>query len=114
MTYGTNNQTNIINYSGFDSKSLPFMPNNTCFSIGYNDKYGLVDVMGDKSYNYEPYFEGRVNIEKLLEEKIPKDKKETKIEEQIMQAYYNYFDNNSDKSAPKLEVLTYKGKLKHN
>jgi len=118
------NQVYSLDYGGFDSKSLSEdMPEDTCYSIGFNDTYGLVDVIDDK---HKPYFEGRIDITSLLKELKFEDIKDKKpsskeikkispyIEKEIMNAYDNWFysENNPEEEviSPILEVLTYEGK----
>ncbi|MCK4730754.1 MAG: hypothetical protein KAT28_05545 [Candidatus Aenigmarchaeota archaeon] len=107
-------QETVLNYGRTDGENLPGMPKGIGFSVGYNSRYGLVDVLvsGDVSF-----FEGRVNIEKLLSEYQSADKKEvnSQVEGFIMEAYNNLGDyqNNPEKHinppTPILEVLSYKG-----
>ncbi len=107
-------QETVLNYGRTDGINLPGMPEGIGFSIDYNPKYGLVDVLvsGDVSF-----FEGRINIEKLLSEyqSATKDEVNSQVEGFIMEAYNNLGDslNNPEKyvnpPTPILEVLSYKG-----
>ena len=96
-----------------DGINLLSMEKNKLFAIGYNSKYGLVDVCEDDGV---PYFEGRVNIENLLSENQSEDPRflNSKVEDHIRSSYNNYQDNrdNPEYSSPTpiLEVLTYEGK----
>jgi len=115
-TYSTDN------YGGLNSESLPNMPENTYHAIGFNDTYGLVDVIDEDT---KPYFEGRIDITDLLKklkfkdlkDKGPKSKERVElssnVEKYVMNAYDNWFysQNNSEEDikSPNLEVLTYKG-----
>lgn len=112
------NQVYTLDYGGFESESLPNMPKDTCYSIGFNDTYGLIDVIDD---NHKPYFEGRIDITEFLkelkfediEDKRPDSKEIVKIspfvKNYIMEAYDNFWNSEKDISSPTLEVLTYKG-----
>ncbi|MBR9704770.1 hypothetical protein GOV12_05125 [Candidatus Pacearchaeota archaeon] len=58
-----------LRYGRTDGENLPFMQVGKFFSIGYNPRYGLVDVCED---NGDPFFEGRVNIENELPRMLSK------------------------------------------
>ena len=60
-----------LRYGKTNGLNIPFMPENKFFVVGYNNKYGLLNVHEDRG---EPYFEGRVNIETLLSELKSKHK----------------------------------------
>ena len=101
-----------LNYGRTDGENLPSMRNDKFFCVGYNQKYGLVDVCED---NGKPFFEGRVNIESLLSEiKLDSQKAvNSQVENSIMEAYNNSMDNQdisnryAGSSTPSLEILTY-------
>jgi hypothetical protein len=100
-----------LRYGRTDGENLPLMTEGKFFAVGYNPKYGLVDVCED---NGDSFFEGRVNIESLLSRLRSMNQKETdsKVEEYIMESYHNWRNcqDNSDSSLkPTLEVLTYRG-----
>ena len=98
-------------YGITDGKNLPFMQVGKNFSVGYNSRYGLVDVCED---NGAPFFEGRVNIENLLSKLQSESQRdvESQVKTHIMNSYNNLFDyqNNPQKYSspptPILEVLT--------
>ena len=103
-----------LNYGKTNSSNLPHMPNDKYFAIGYNDRFGLVDVCeGDGT----PFFEGRVNIESLLPKLRSQDPEnlDSNVEKHIMEAYTNYWAHRinlreyTDKPSPMLEVLSYNG-----
>ena len=114
------NQVYSLDYGGFDSESLPNMPKNTCYSIGFNNTYGLVDVIDDK---HKPYFEGRIDITELLKELKFEDIEDKKpdskgileispsVKNYIMDAYNNFLDSGKDAKYSTLEVLTNEGNL---
>lgn len=101
----------VLEYGKTSSENLPEMPSGKYFCIGYNPRYGLVDVMEEDG---EPFFEGRVNIERLLASIGNKEREiiDAKVEDYIMQAYANFLSSNRRElcsTAPQLEILTYKG-----
>lgn len=103
-----------LRYGKTDGANLPYMPKDKYFSVGYNPKYGLVDVLED---NGDPFFEGRVNIESKLSELESEDQEEvySEVEDFIMEAYHNTWDYRINPKkyvsspTPILEILTYKG-----
>ena len=117
-----------LNYGKTDGENLPFMPKDKYFAVGYNDKYGLVDV---KEGNGVSFFEGRINIENLLaklqstsvlgevsDKSFPFVKQKiinSQVEDFIMEAYNNLWDyqTNPEKHVspptPILEILSYNG-----
>jgi len=101
-----------LRYGRTDGENLLFMPKGKFFSVGYNPRYGLVDVCED---NGDPFFEGRVNIKSLLSGLQSEDQKEvdSKVDDYIMRSYDNYMWNTHNRpehhvnsSEPVLEVLT--------
>ena len=112
-------QKNVLNYGRTDGKNLPNVPVNKFFSVGYNQKYGLVDVIDGDGQGTDglSIFEGAINIEKLLAQ-LPQRTEETAkqidktVETYIMDAYNNLWDYETNtpkydtKPTPILEVLT--------
>jgi len=105
-----------LSYGRTGETDIPFIPGhisaNKFFCVGYNSRYGLVNLHEDDG---TPYFEGRINIESLLSEIQLEDRNEVnlQVESHIMDAYHNLFDyqNNPRKyegvpPEPILEVLT--------
>ena len=97
---------NPLRYGITDGNNIPFMPKGKSFCVGYNDKYGLINVHEDKG---EPYFEGRINVEDLLPELQSKDQEEIneRLEDYTMKPYLDSRKTpNSYNSEPIMEVLT--------
>ncbi|MEA3429942.1 MAG: hypothetical protein U9R08_01580 [Nanoarchaeota archaeon] len=103
-----------LKYGKTDEVNFPDMPGNNYFCVGYNQKYGLVDVMeGDGN----PVFEGRINIENLLSQnRLEKSQiVDSRVEDFVMSSYRNLREEQKnpykrvDPSKPVLECLSYKG-----
>ncbi len=97
-----------LRYGKTDGVNIPLMPKDKYFAVGYNGRFGLLDVLEG---NGEPVFEGRINIESLLSELSSKDKEtvDSRVEDCIMKSYQNYRSHQSDPEGeynPILEVLT--------
>lgn len=100
-----------LNYGTTDGDNIPYMPEGKYFCVGYNPKYGLINVRKDRG---EHYYEGRVNIEDLLSETQSRGQEEidTRVEEYIMEAYHNSekYRKSPEKynisTEPIMEVLT--------
>lgn len=100
-----------LRYGKTDGENIPYMPKDKYFAVGYNPKYGLIDVLED---NGDSFFEGRVNIEKVLSElqSVNRENVDSQVEDFIMKSYLNFWDyqNNPEEYAspptPILEILT--------
>lgn len=110
-----------LSYGKTDGKNIPYMPSDKLFMVGYNTKYGLLNVheSGNK-LGEQSYFKGRVNIENLLS-KLPSKKgreTESRVYNYIMTSYMNLRNHQRNPErqkhntslVPILEVLVDEGK----
>ncbi len=75
-----------------NGSNIPYMTEGKLFVMGYNPRYGLLNVHEDR---VEPYFEGRVNIETLLPElKLKHREVDSGVEKFIIESYNNLLDYN--------------------
>lgn len=78
--------TNPLNHGRTNGKNIPHMPDGKFFAVGYNSRYGLLDVCED---NGTPYLEGQVNIEKLLAYHQTQERRDANsiVDNHIMDSY---------------------------
>ena len=98
-----------LKYGRTSEELFPTLPQDKYFAVGYNKKFGLIDVHEDDG---RPVFEGRINIEDFLASQPYKsgENLDTQVLSHIMKANDNYWaaKNNQevDPNEPILEIVT--------
>lgn len=107
---GDDRHEHVLNYGITDGSNLAYMPHGKYFCVGYNNRFGLIDVMEGHGPDGTPGFEGRINIESLIEDaELGSDELNETVESYIMKAYGNMVKHRlnpeDDPDRPILNVL---------